>query len=88
MTTAAFPILHQPPTSRPDALRSIPWALIAPHNEQAERNHSQSLRRLAERGGLSPAEAVAVIEGRPWTELCAMNETECESRLRDLVAAN
>lgn len=44
----------------------IPWSLIAPHEQQAEKNHSQSLRRLAERGGLSACEALAVLENRDW----------------------
>ena len=30
------------------------------------RTHSQSLERLAERGGLSPAEAVAVLEDKSF----------------------
>jgi hypothetical protein len=34
--------------------------------EQAKRNHAQTLRRLAERGGVSPCEAVALAEGRRW----------------------
>lgn len=46
---------------------SIPWDVIAPHEEQALRNHcGQSLERLAERGGLSPQEALAVLEDRNW----------------------
>ncbi len=36
------------------------------NEEQAQRNHGQSLRRLAERGGLSPTEAAAVIDRRAW----------------------
>jgi hypothetical protein len=59
----------------------IPLELIEPHDEQARRNHgNQSLFRLAQRGGLSACEAVAVIEdkgfyeywkggwNRPWIE--------------------
>jgi hypothetical protein len=45
---------------------AIPWAAIAPHERQAQINHGQSLERLAQRGGLSPAEAVWVMEGRRW----------------------
>lgn len=41
--------------------QSIPWSLIAPHEAQAQSNHDQSLERLAERGGLDPWEALAVI---------------------------
>lgn len=40
---------------------SIPWTLIAPHERQAQANHSQTLERLAERGGLSPRELWAVM---------------------------
>lgn len=47
-----------------DCPRDVPWSLLAPHEAQAVRNHDQTLQRLAERGGLSPAEMVAVIEGR------------------------
>lgn len=41
--------------------------------QQAMRNHGQSLRRLAERGGLSPSEALAIAERRRWH--CV--ETQC-----------
>lgn len=47
----------------------IPWDMIAPHERQAERNHYQSLRTLHSRGGLSPCEAVAVLEDRPWRRM-------------------
>jgi len=68
----AFPVLWP---YRTDAVRSmkaqgcpkaVPWSLLAPHEARARRNHSQSLERLAERGGLSPAEMVDVIRGLPW----------------------
>lgn len=35
----------------------------------AQRNHGQSLTRLAERGGLSPCEAVAVLNRRDWKRM-------------------
>lgn len=44
----------------------VPWMLVTPHEAQAQRNHGQSLDRLAERGGLSAAELVAVLEDRRW----------------------
>lgn len=40
--------------------------MIAPHAQQALNNHYQTLERLAERGGLSPCEAMAVLEDRDW----------------------
>lgn len=48
---------------------SIPWGLIAPHEEQALKNHGQTLERLAQRHGLSFCEAVAIIEDRPWRRM-------------------
>lgn len=48
---------------------AVPWELIAQHERQAQSNHSQSLERLAERGGLSPCEALAVIEDRQWRKM-------------------
>lgn len=54
-----FPIIGGP---------SIPWWVIAQHEAQAMRNHGgQTLERLAERGGLSPTEALCVIEDRAWS---------------------
>lgn len=46
-----------------NAIRSqIPMSLL--NEKHAMRNHSQTLERLAERGGLSPCEALAIIEKR------------------------
>jgi hypothetical protein len=52
-----FPIINGP---------SIPWEVIEPHERQAQSNHDQTLRRLAERGGLSPAEAWFVLNDMSW----------------------
>ena len=60
----------------------IPWDVIEPHEEQALKNHGQTLKRLAERGGLSVCEAVAVLEDRPW---CAMIESQAIVRLMELI---
>lgn len=58
MAEPMFPILNDP------IIKAIPWAAIQSHEAQAQRNHSQSLRRLAQRGGLNAAEAVWVMLGR------------------------
>jgi hypothetical protein len=50
-------------------VRALPWDMIAPHAERAMKNHQQTLERLAERGGLSACEAVAVLDDRPWTRM-------------------
>jgi hypothetical protein len=48
-------------------VRRIPWGMIGPHESQAVANHAQSLFRLAERGGLSPREALDVMGGRGYS---------------------
>jgi hypothetical protein len=48
---------------------SIPWAIIAPFESRAMKTHSQTLKRLSERGGLSNTEALAVLRDVPWDEV-------------------
>ena len=47
-------------------LKAIPWAMIAPHEPQAISNHSQSLERLAQRGGYSVHLRQLVHSGAAW----------------------
>lgn len=88
--TQEFPILrswNSDERKHRDALgcpTSIPWDMIAPHERQADRNHYQTLKRLAERGGLSPAEAVAVLEDREYRQ---MGNQEAADRLKAMVEA-
>lgn len=62
----------------------LPWTILAPHEAQAMKNHSQTLKTLAGRGGLSASEALAVIEDRSW---CSMPEDEAHTKLACLVLA-
>lgn len=62
----------------------VPWDLIEPHEAQAQRNHSQSLARLSERGGLGACEAVAILEDRPHRR---MSIPDAQKRLAKLLAA-
>lgn len=74
--------------------RSVPWAMLAPHEEQAHLNHDQTLERLAQRGGLGPEEMVAVLEDRRFTwrslgsskEADEANELAAVARLKMLIA--
>lgn len=70
-------------------LCEIPWALIAPHENQAQRNHGQSLERLAQRGGLAACEAIDIIEGRGWgsSKPCIENERYLINKVREWRAA-
>lgn len=83
---ARFPVLDQRHRQERSVAfpTAVPWAFVAPHEQQAERNHGQTLRRLAERGGLSPCELVAVLEDRRWH---AMDDAAAVARLMELLAA-
>lgn len=54
--------------------RYVAWSALESHEEQAKRNHGQTLEELAARGGLSPREAVAVLTDRRWAEVARMPE--------------
>ena len=59
-----FPVFLDDPYSNPTY---VPWEFMRPHEVWARRNHGQqTLARLAERGGLSVAEAIAILEGIAW----------------------
>jgi hypothetical protein len=61
----------------------VPFDLL--DEDTAKRNHSQSLDRLAERGGLCASEMLAVMDKRSWHK---MNEAvamlELKKRLENL----
>lgn len=57
------------PILRGERLSGFPESIAIPATceSQAKENHgNQSMARLRERGGLSPDEAVAIIEMREW----------------------
>lgn len=66
--------------------RSVPWDFMAPHEEQAQVNHGQTLERLAQRGGLDPAEMLAVVEGIKWASIGKAFVEEAPARLDALLA--
>jgi len=43
-------------------LKAVPMSILS--EDQAQKNHNQSLGRLRERGGLDPSEAWAITEHR------------------------
>lgn len=63
----------------------IPRGLLMIHEGQAWENHGQSLSQLAQRGGLSWAEALAIIEGKDWRD-AEHNENAAEVTIRKMVA--
>ena len=66
-------------------MSEIPWAMIAPHEAQATRNHGQTLNRLAERGGLCSSEALQILDGKPWGYYrpCEENDRALINRVRE-----
>lgn len=78
-----FPVLLNWRIRSKSKPRSVPWALLEPHRRQANRNHYQTLERLAERGGLSWSEMCAMIEDREWAQ---MPDDEAEARIMAAVA--
>jgi hypothetical protein len=73
VVTVRFPILTQHYAANYDIVKRAPgslaWAMVEEHAPQCVKNHDQSVARLAERGGLDPWEAVAVLTDRPCYEL-------------------
>jgi len=67
MAHEKFPVLWPYPRATVRLLeqlgcpRTVPWSLVAPHEKRAFSNHGQTLRRLAQRGGLSPYELVRLL---------------------------
>lgn len=86
-----FPIHPQTRRECPELPDGIPWVVMVPHEQQAQKNHGQSLERLAQRGGLSAKEMLAVMRDSdywtfPMTEAEAVEELKrfltCEMFLR------
>lgn len=61
----------------PCKVKSVPMEDVIPYEKRAIQNHSQSIRRLNERGGLSPLELRVLVEDKSiWKsgyteEMCA-----------------
>jgi len=81
--TGGFPIMG----ARPGVFHLIPWSLIAHGEAQAQKNHAkQTLARLAQRGGLSASEALALIQVR--TDELTVSDSEANVQLQALIEAS
>lgn len=76
-----FPIMLHNRHKYPRCPRSVPWGFVAPHEDQALINHSQTLERLAERSGLDPLELLCVLDGKHWSELGLGSKRATRSQL-------
>ena len=70
--------LENMPVMKCANIKSIPMHLLAPYEKQALRNHSQSLHRLAERGGMAACEILGMVRGLSWGELKVRADDEAE----------
>jgi hypothetical protein len=57
-------------------VRRLPWRLFESDacQRQCEQNHSQSVERIAERGGFGAKEAIAVISVLPWERVGGLDD--------------
>ena len=86
----SFPILLSNPERReyPECPPSVPWILVEPHEKQAKANHYQTLARLAQRGGLSPIELLAVLHDQDYYEFRArLDEVGAMAQAVDMLTA-
>ncbi|MFJ7312567.1 hypothetical protein ACIQVE_07300 [Pseudomonas sp. NPDC098747] len=70
--------LENMPVMKGVNIKSVPMHLLMPYERQAVRNHSRSLQRLAERGGMSSCEILGIIRGINWGELKIRPDDEAE----------
>ena len=61
--------------------RTVPWSIVEPHEAQALHFHSQTLKRLDERGGLAPCELAAVLLDTDYYKLWGWNTGSPTHRL-------
>ncbi len=68
MTKIRFRVLSSKSERRqyPTIPQTIPWSLIEPHEQQALKNHNQSLECLDSRGGLGILELYVVLQDLPY----------------------
>ena len=74
-----FPILGSEPKEY------IPLDAIKPHEKQAIRNHTQTLKRLAERGGLGWIEALCVLEDREYDFHTKLTEMSARIKVLEII---
>lgn len=86
MSERRFPIAAIAPGRPSTSRRDIPWEMIAPHEAQARCNHGQNLERLAARGGLSPLEAVCVLDDQPLRWPSRRSDEYAVRRLEQIIS--
>ena len=65
----------------------VPMDFMLQFEERAKKNHSQSIRRLAERGGLTAQEAMAVVNDTPYRDRRWRNDDAAWANLQLIVGS-
>ena len=63
----------------------VPYDMLVPHEAQALKNHTQTLLRLAERGGLGWGEILAILMGKPWSFAARIRKEKAKEIVLSLV---
>lgn len=66
----------------------VPWSFVEPHRERALANHSQTLERLNERGGLAPEELWCLVNDKPLRCIREVTELGAAEWLRGALDAH
>ena len=78
-----FPVLFGHARIQNDGMPDfVKWSMLS--EDQATSNHSQSLSKLASRGGLSPRELTCNIKGVGWCEQSSVSESEIKETMTSL----
>lgn len=68
MSRESMPIMSS------EYLKSMPMVMLS--DKQAMKNHGQTLERLAERGGICPSEALAIMDSLHWGSVKVCDEND------------
>lgn len=75
--------VHPEDVRKPGCPRQIPMHLL--NEARAQCNHSQTLQRLKERGGLGVAEILSIVHGKGWNYYGGLKWEEALKMLNDLL---
>ena len=74
-----FPILGSKPKEY------IPWDIIKLHEKQAIKNHSQTLTRLAERGGLGWLEILFILSDEDYNFRTKLTDELAKPKVLEII---
>lgn len=74
---------------RPVIVKSVPLTIFTTaHERQCDRNHSQTLDRIRQRGGFDAGEAVAVLSCLHYDAIRSVEEESAHKILYEMIAAH